>query len=506
MYRSRQQRARRPWLALWVWTWIVLVGLQLGAGLAPGTRPLWESPMALFLIVLIAASLCVVASGAVLVVAWSSDGAELGMLAAFAMSVSVLPLVHGLTTPGVLYEQNAATMSSVMLALPWASIAVAPLVAPRSSFGRWVSRRWKPWVSLHLVLLLGLAAGLLVRPSMLPAPQFGAASSVVVACLSLVVCGALSIRHLRLSWISGSVRPLMVAVGFAFIGASGLVWVARAPFTAGFWLAHLFDIVGVLGLAIGAFIAYRQDRTFTEIVRPLVANEPLSAFELGLEPLVHRFVAMLETKDVITRDHVVRTAAHAIRVGEHLHLPGVEIHRLGLAALLHDLGKLSIPDEILNKPGKLDAREFEIVKAHTIAGQALVAQSTVLADIGPIVRGHHERVDGGGYPDGLAGDEIPFLARVVSVCDAYDAMAFTRQYREGIGHARAIGVLQEHAGSQWDEAVVAAAIDCLDEPTAASSPLDSVGRNVLLDDGDQDWWCSCGDAVPAGVDLSPSAA
>ncbi len=480
-------------------TWAALLTVQLGAGLASGTRPLWESPIALFVIVLIAASLCTVASGVVLAVAWSNDGAELGMVAAFAMSVSVLPLVHGLTTPGVLYGPNAATMSSVMLSLPLASVAVAPLIAPRSAVSRWISRRWKPWVCGHVVVLFALSIGLLVRPSLLPAPRFGAASSILVACLSLTVCAALSVRHLRLSWISGSVRPVAVAIGFAFIGASSLVWVARAPFTAGFWVAHLFDIVGVLGLTIGAFFAYRQDRTFTDVVRPLVANEPLSAFELGLEPLVHRFVAMLETKDVITRDHVVRTAAHAIRVGEHLRLPGSDINRLGLAALLHDLGKLSVPDEILNKPGRLDVDEFEIVKGHPIAGQVLVEQSRVLAHIGPIVRGHHERIDGGGYPDGLAGNHIPFLARIVSVCDAYDAMAFTRQYREGLGHGRAIGVLQEHAGSQWDATIVAAVVECLQPPTSGQSPLESVGRGVGLGDVDLASWCSCGDAIPDGL-------
>jgi HD-GYP domain-containing protein (c-di-GMP phosphodiesterase class II) len=193
-------------------------------------------------------------------------------------------------------------------------------------------------------------------------------------------------------------------------------------------------------------------------------------------------------------------------VGEHLRLPGVEIHRVGLAALLHDLGKLSVPDEILNKPERLSVEEFEIVKGHTTAGQVLVEQSTVLAEIGPIVRGHHERVDGGGYPDGLSGDEIPFLARIVSVCDAYDAMAYTRQYRDGLGHARAIGILQEHAGSQWDETIVAAVIDCLDEPLPDRSPLDSIGRNVVLDDVGLDSWCSCGDAVPDRVKVSVNSA
>jgi len=211
---------------------------------------------------------------------------------------------------------------------------------------------------------------------------------------------------------------------------------------------------------------------------------------------VHEFIAKLDRKDSITRDHVVRAAEHAIRVGGHLRLPVVEIHRLGLAALLHDLGKLSIPDSILNKPGRLDAEEFEIVKGHTIAGQKLVERSRVLAEIGPIVRGHHERIDGAGYPDGLAGDEIPYLARIVSMCDAHDAISNTRQYCEGLGHERAIGVLQEHAGSQWDPAVVAAAVRCLPSAFGQMAALDQIGRGIEVTDEAIGSWCGCSDAIP----------
>ncbi len=496
MESENSRETTRPGLLLWGVAWCWLVATQLAAALIPGSRQIWVSPTALFTIVVIAASLCAVASMAVLVAAWRSDVAELGILAAFSMVVSVLPLVHGLTTPGVLYGPNSATMSSVIVGLPLASIAVAPLVVPRAAVSRWISRRWKGWVGVNLVVLLLLSTGLLIRPSMLPAPRLGAASSIVVAALSLAACLALSIRHLRLSWIGGSRRPLIVALGFAFIGTANLVWVARAPFTPGFWLAHVFDVVGVLALALGAFIAYRKKRAFTDLIRPLTINEPLSAFELGLEPLVHQFVAMLDRKDGITRDHVVRTAEHAIRVGGHLQLSGVEIHRLGLAALLHDLGKLNIPDSILNKPGRLDADEFEVVKGHTVAGQILVERSRVLAEIGPIVRGHHERIDGAGYPDGLAGDAIPYLARIVSVCDAYDAISHTRQYREGLGHERAIGVLQEHAGSQWDTAVVDAAVGCLPASGHRVAALDRVGRGTDLNNDTLGSWCGCSDAIP----------
>ena len=505
MQRTDSHGTTRPGLGRWGGAWCLLVATQLAAAVIPGSRQIWASPTALFTIVVIAASLCAIASLAVLVAAWRADGAELGILASFSMVVSLLPLVHGLTTPGVLYGPNAATMSSVIIGLPLASIAVAPLVIPRAAFSRWMSRRWKGWVGVNLIVVLLLSAGLLIRPSLLPAPRLGAMSSIIIAALSLCACFALSIRHLRLSWIGDSRRPLIVALGFAFIGTSNLVWVARAPFTPGFWLAHLFDVVGVLGLTIGAFIAYRNDRPFTDLIRPLTINEPLSAFELGLEPLVHRFVAMLDRKDAITRDHVVRTAEHAIRVGAHLRLPGPEIHRLGLAALLHDLGKLSIPDSILNKPGRLDAEEFEIVKGHTLAGQTLVERSRVLAEIGPIVRGHHERVDGAGYPDGLAGDEIPHLARIVSVCDAYDAITYTRTYREGLGHERAIGVLQEHAGSQWDPAVVAAAVRCLPSAGNRIAALNQIGRRIEIPDEAMGSWCGCSDAIPDNLSAITNA-
>ena len=485
------RESRRPWLIGWITTWTLLVLWQSAAAALGGSHAIWSSPTGLFVIVVAAASLCVIASIVLVVVAWTNESAELGLLGAFAFAVSILPLVHGLTTPGVLYGSNAATTSSVLWALPIGSLALVPLISPRSSISRSIARHWKSWSMAYSAALTAFAVGLLARPSLLPAPRMGAAGSIFVGGASLAACFAMSVRHLRLSWIGASRRPLMVSLGFALVGTSNLVWVARAPFTAGFWLAHAFDVIGVFAVIVGAGLAYRQRLPIRHIVGPLVANQPLSAFELGLEPLVHQFVAALETKDAITRDHVVRTAERAILLGQHLRLPATEVHRLGLGALLHDLGKLTMPDAILNKPGRLDPDEFEIIKTHTIAGEQLVKNSAVLQGIGPILRSHHERVDGAGYPDGLADLAIPRLARIVSVCDAYDAMAHTRQYREGLGHERAIAVLREHAGSQWDPRIVEALIASIDsQPTVGS--LDNVGRS----DMETGSWYGCRDALP----------
>lgn len=493
----RSVRRRTIW---WASTWSVLIVGQVTASIPAGEQSLWVSPLALFWLVVVAASACAVAAVVVIAIGWRDDTAELGLLGSFTMAVSVLPLVHGITTPGVLYGLNDATMSSVFWALPLASLAVVPLMAPRSRWSRAVTRRWRTLVVGHLILLGVLSAGLLVRPTLLPVWSMSSRSAISVAVASMAVCVALSYRQLRLAAIADSSKPFVVSIGFALVGVSSLVWLGRAPFTAGFWLAHVFDISGVLLLAVGAVIALRQRVELRDVLRPLTVHTPLAAFELGLDPLVHRFVASLEHKDPVTRDHVVRSAELAMAVGERLGVGPADLHVLGLGALLHDLGKLTLPDDILNKPHRLTPAEFEIVKGHAAAGEAFVRSSVVLSPIGPIVRGHHERLDGRGYPDGLVGDEIPLAARIVSACDAFDAMAQTRQYRQGMGPDKAISILREHAGTQWDGRVVEALVHVVERDDAEVGRLADVGRHraagnrlVIA--------CGCADALPPDVVL-----
>ena len=121
------------------------------------------------------------------------------------------------------------------------------------------------------------------------------------------------------------------------------------------------------------------------------------------------------------------------------------------------------------------------MRSHAAAGATLLGEADVLADLAPAVRAHHERIDGRGYPDELSGDDIPIVARVVSTCDSYDAMAFTRHYREGMDAGRVRGILEEHAGSQWDADVVAALLRVVDadgEHRVQPPSFDAVGRAI----------------------------
>ena len=143
-------------------------------------------------------------------------------------------------------------------------------------------------------------------------------------------------------------------------------------------------------------------------------------------------------------------------VSRELGLTTREIVPIRCAAELHDVGKLAIPDAILNKPGPLDAHEWAFMHRHTIVGERIVSCATSLRDVAPIVRASHERWDGAGYPDGTAGHEIALGARIIAVCDAFDAMITTRPYRDGISEDEAVAELRRCAGAQFDPAVVAA--------------------------------------------------
>lgn len=484
----------RPWTRAWVAGWLaVVVGETIAVRTLGGT---WEQPVVLFWLVVVAASLCVVSSGAVLVRGWRSGAAETAMLGSFFMSVSLLPLAHGLTVPGILYGPNTATMSTVFWAVPVGSVVLLPLAAPRSRVANAVVSRWRPWVSCHVVLLVVLFAVSLAAPNLFPVPAMGSIPAAVGVAFSLAVCLALSFRHLRFAWIARSAGPLAVSVGAALVGASTIVFLGTAPWTTGFWLAHALDITGVSVATIFAVNVYRRSGSIESLLAPVEATTPLRAIELGLDPIVRRFVAALDQKDPITRDHVVRTAHMASLVAIELDVDFAELSTITLGALLHDVGKLDVPDHVLNKAGRLDDDEYAIIKRHTVDGERLIAESPALAELAPIIRGHHERIDGDGYPDQLVGESIPLGARIVAACDAYDAMANTRKYRTGFGSDRALAVLREHAGSQWDPCVVTAVAEVVRRrgPDFDGDALAAVGRETGSEDHAE--WCGCSDALP----------
>ena len=164
----------------------------------------------------------------------------------------------------------------------------------------------------------------------------------------------------------------------------------------------------------------------------------------------------VDMRDDYTGRHSAEVGELARKVGERLGMDAAEIELLECAARLHDLGKLGVPDTILQKPGPLDEAEWAIMRRHPEWGAEMVASVPGLERVGLLVGSHHERWDGSGYPEGLAAEAIPLASRVISVCDAYEAMVSRRPYRSSLSAGTAMGELVAGAGSQFDPAVVAA--------------------------------------------------
>ena len=157
----------------------------------------------------------------------------------------------------------------------------------------------------------------------------------------------------------------------------------------------------------------------------------------------------IEAKDSYTQGHTERVSSYAKALGRKLRLPEQDIVALSKAGVLHDMGKLGVDDAILNKPGRLTSEEFEVIKEHPIRGEDICSPLKSIQDAVPIIRWHHERLDGSGYPDGLKGDEIPVTAQLMVIVDVYDALATDRPYKNAFPREVCFDILRADAQSGW---------------------------------------------------------
>ncbi len=179
---------------------------------------------------------------------------------------------------------------------------------------------------------------------------------------------------------------------------------------------------------------------------------------------IQSLIAAVDARDSYTGAHSQAVVAHALAVALELGLSDAEARDVELTALLHDIGKISIPDAILHKEGPLNDEEWEVMRTHSIVSERLVAGTPQLAHLAPMVRAEHERWDGTGYPDGLAGEAIPLASRITLVCDAYDAMTSDRPYRKAMSADQAAQEVKKNAGSQFCPTAADALLRLLAQP------------------------------------------
>ena len=279
------------------------------------------------------------------------------------------------------------------------------------------------------------------------APRAGYFPRVVLATLVVTVLPGLVAAALQATGaISGWLPSAGVAVVLSMaLAAVGSVWWARRPASRDIVFADLM-LWGWL----------RRVRT----ERRLASARWLLGRSADLDPaskaaLLERLSGALESRDLYTHGHSRRVTRHSYRIARQLGLPAADAARIRTAAALHDVGKIETPRDVLNKPGRLSDKEFATIKRHPVDGARMV-EALDDDELTAIVRHHHERLDGGGYPDGLVGGAIPLGARVIAVADTFDALTSNRPYRAGCRHKKALDILRAEAGTQLDPDAVAA--------------------------------------------------
>jgi putative nucleotidyltransferase with HDIG domain len=188
--------------------------------------------------------------------------------------------------------------------------------------------------------------------------------------------------------------------------------------------------------------------------------------------------AILEAKHPYTKGHTQRVTLYATTIAREMGLPADEIQVMRDGAMLHDIGKIGVSDAILNKEGSLNDSEFSIIRKHPIIGETIIKPIKFLERVLPIIRNHHERVDGRGWPDGLTGAQIPMLVRICTVADAYDAMSSDRPYRDTLDSDKIRRQLICHCGTQFDEELVEIFLRLMDKGLIALT--DQIDQPALL--------------------------
>ncbi|MCU1275792.1 MAG: diguanylate cyclase and metal dependent phosphohydrolase [Bryobacterales bacterium] len=230
-----------------------------------------------------------------------------------------------------------------------------------------------------------------------------------------------------------------------YLGGASIAWILSVLSRQTHWHASLVLIPVI-------YFIYRSYRTYLgRLEDEKVHVEEMAALHLRT---IEALALAIEAKDHTTHDHLRRVRIYAMEVAKDLGLPASEMQALRAAALLHDIGKLAVPEQIISKPGKLTPEEFEKIKIHPVVGAEILERVQFPYPVVPIVRAHHEKWDGSGYPAGLKGEEIPIGARILSAVDCLDALASNRQYRRALPLDRAMEIITSEAGKSFDARVV----------------------------------------------------
>lgn len=252
--------------------------------------------------------------------------------------------------------------------------------------------------------------------------------------------------------------PLQLAIVYSagWLTVAQIIMVMGESWRLSWWTYHFLLLASMIVMLFGLIKQYAANRSLPEAMRALFTIDPYERITNSISPSVKELMIATESKDRYTAGHNFRVTVYALKIAEQLQLRPEQLRALANGTIIHDIGKLEIPNDILNKAGRLTAEEREIIELHPIKGYEMCRKLGFMKEELEIIRYHHEKWNGEGYPDQLRGEQIPHMARIVAVADVYDALTSDRAYRKALTHKDAIHFLNDHSGTHFDPSCVEA--------------------------------------------------
>lgn len=447
--------------------------LLLAAYVTLSTHPSWnpyvDAPYTHMYVVSITAFVTLLVSIFIGVTAYRLRNIQLLCLSFGFISLTELFTLHGISTPGIMMDSNLFTEVtaelSVTLLGAWMWVSSLPSDAP---IMRWLARHHVMLLPM-LALFLGIIDGLLLSIDQNWGFLVRQPTKLGVAAICLVFYALAGSRYYR------SYRYSRLPLQRAIVSSTCLLCVVQVimstaqVWTVSWWSYHAILFVSVVIIIAGIAKQYASDASLGTAIRGIFATDPMERIEAAIGPKVRAMILETERRDPYTAGHNTRVAMYAVALGRQMGIPPEQLRALAQGGSIHDVGKIHIADHILNKPGRLTDVERRIIEQHPVIGYELCKGLGFMQDELEIIRHHHERYDGLGYPDGLRGAEIPLLSRITSVADVYDALTSSRSYRAALPHELAMQMIADGAGTQFDPACVSAwqSIDFTEQSTSS---------------------------------------
>jgi HD-GYP domain-containing protein (c-di-GMP phosphodiesterase class II) len=438
----------------------------------PDLDPIWHDTGFHFWVVGVTALAAAIAACVVILSAKTLRETRLLFLALAFVCIAGIFSVHGLLTPGYIEHEFYASVPvsswvSIAAAAIFIALSAAELPGPVERFMHRAGVLIFAWVTVGVAAYLVLSLAVDEWLDWVPLDNPGMQYATGFASMALI---AFAIRRYwqayqfaRLPAQASTTLALVMLLEVPPLIMWGWAW------HISWWMYHAAYGGAFVVLFGGWAIEARRAGSLSAIADALSMRDALAQLNRGRDQHILELVSAIETKDKHTLRHVSRVGAHALDIGKQMGLPAQDLRSLVLAAQMHDVGKIGVPNAILMKPDHLTDVEYDEVKRHAARGGSIARRVDALRPLAHVIRAHHERYNGRGYPDGLAGEEIPLLARIIAVADTYDAMTSDRPYRQALSPDAACAELRRVRGTELDPACVDAFLASFDGAQAAAA-------------------------------------